>query len=327
LVPIVLVVCSPQLAAAEDLPRTGAPLPPALEKTIPESLEDLRAIEAHVKTVVERVLPCTVGIRLGPNQGSGVIVSKDGFVLTAGHVSGQPDRDVQIILPSGKKLKGKTLGANRGIDSGLIKIIDAGDWPFVEMAQSKPLKKGQWCLATGHPNGYQNGRAPVVRLGRVLEVTKSHIRTDCALVGGDSGGPLFDMHGRVIGIHSRIGNSLASNIHVPVDTYRESWDRLAKGEVWGGGLLGTATDAYLGVRLDPEAKNCKISVVAEGSPAEKAGLKVNDIVLSADGKKVSTGEEFRSFLSNKKPGVQLTLQVRRGEETITLKVTVGKRPT
>ncbi|MCL6480244.1 MAG: trypsin-like peptidase domain-containing protein, partial [Firmicutes bacterium] len=82
-----------------------------------------------------------------------------------------------------------------------------------------------------------------VRLGRVQWRNENLIRTDCTLVGGDSGGPLFDMHGKVIGIHSRIGPSLATNLHVPVNTYRQTWDRLAQGEVWGGrnsrGAVGT----------------------------------------------------------------------------------------
>src|SRR5207249_1980480 len=106
--------------------------------------------------------------------------------------------------------------------------------------------------------------------------------TDCTLVGGDSGGPLFDMQGRLIGIHSRISNSITANIHVPVDTYRDTWDRLAKAEVWGAGIGGRASaDAgYLGVECDDSnPKACKITRVITGSPAEKAGLKVGDIVV------------------------------------------------
>src|SRR5205807_1727365 len=97
---------------------------------------------------------------------------------------------------------------------------------------SADLKKGQWVITVGHPGGFRPDRSPPVRLGRVIESTKSLVRTDCTIVGGDSGGPLFDMTGKVVGIHSRIGAPLSANIHVPVDTYRDTWDRLVKGEVW-----------------------------------------------------------------------------------------------
>src|SRR5207245_204744 len=124
------------------------------------------------------------------------------------------------------------------------------------------------CMAIGHPGGYQKGRNPVVRLGRIQTNSKTFVQTDCVLVGGDSGGPLFDMHGKVIGIHSRIGNLITANIHVPVDTYRETWDRLAKGDEWGP-FSGKQSDAYMGLGLDPESKNCKVVEVNPDSPAAK----------------------------------------------------------
>jgi hypothetical protein len=105
------------------------------------------------------------------------------------------------------------------------------------MGKASDLKKGQWVIAVGHPGGFRTNRTPVVRVGRVLYANPFLIRTDCTLVGGDSGGPLFDMTGKVIGIHSRIGPmALTENIHVPIDTYRETRERLARGESFGGPL-------------------------------------------------------------------------------------------
>src|SRR5262249_60443961 len=95
--------------------------------------------------------PAVVNVKIGMGQGSGVIVSADGYILTAGHVSGPPNRTVEISLADGRKVKGKTLGVNRSIDSGMIKIISEGKWPHVELGDSGALKKGQWCLAVGHP--------------------------------------------------------------------------------------------------------------------------------------------------------------------------------
>ena len=224
---------------------TQAPLPLPLVLKLhaaPDNIDDLRGIEKHVERVIERVNPAVVGVLVGPGQGSGVIISEDGYVLTAGHVSGKPNQDATVILPSGERLKAKTLGQNKGIDSGMVKIVPGDNdkdrkFPFLEMGKSVDLKSGQWVLAIGHPGGFRKNRTPVVRVGRILAANPFLIRTDCALVGGDSGGPLFDMQGRVIGIHSRIGGKeITENVHVPVDTYRQTWDRLAKGESWGGQL-------------------------------------------------------------------------------------------
>lgn len=314
------------------------PLPKAFDKATPENLKDLQEIEQHVKKLLDKVIPATVGLRIGGSSGSGVIIDEEGHVLTAGHVSGKPDQDVQIILHDGKKLKGKTLGGNRGIDSGLLKITDKAEFPFIEMGSSADLKKGNWCLAVGHPNGYQSGRPPVVRLGRILDINKdkagkqTFLRTDCALVGGDSGGPLFDMHGKVIGIHSRIGLPITQNIHVPVDTYTETWDKLASGEVWGealfakkGGPKNFGSNAFLGVKVDPHAKDCKLLSVDPDSPAGKAGLKADDILVSIDGKKIATEADFNRLLGAKRPNDLIALEVRRGANLLTYKITLSKR--
>lgn len=303
-------------------------LPAAFQKNVPETLKDLQEIEEHVKKLVAKVTASTVGLQIGGASGSGVIV-KDGYILTAGHVSGMPGRTATIILPDGKRIKGKTLGANRAIDSGMIQITDKGEWPHVELATGD-LKKGHWCLAVGHPKGYYVGRSPVVRLGRVLEINKGYLRTDCTLVGGDSGGPLFDMHGNVIGIHSRIGPLITFNIHVPVTTYRETWDKLAQSEVWGNTMFGPkapkASNVYLGLRTFEEGAQLKIERVVDDSPAAKAGIMANDILVSIDGKKLGTNKELEALLSTKRPGNVIALEVRRGEKTLSLEITLSKRP-
>jgi serine protease Do len=221
--------------ARKGEPRAGASdqLPLVFGKEQPESIDDLKAIETQVQSVLAKIMPAVVGVRVGPAQGSGAIVTADGYVLTAGHVIGEPDRKAEVTLPDGRKLKAKTLGHNLGIDSGMVKIEGDQEWPHVEMGKSADVKKGQWVLAIGHPRGFNANRSPVVRVGRVLLVNPMFIQTDCPLVNGDSGGPLFDMTGKVIGINSRIGPKITENMHVPVDTYRQTWDRLAKGEKWG----------------------------------------------------------------------------------------------
>ena len=316
----VLLLVAPVISAAEM--ATAANLEKIFGGDAPQSVGDLKAMQEHLQKLTEKIVPCTVGVRVGPAQGSGVIISKDGYVLTAAHVVGRPNIDVTFVLPDGSTVKGKTLGMNRTIDAGLMKITDEREWPFVEMGISKELKEGQWCVATGHPGGYEKGRSPVVRFGRVLQNHDSVIMTDCTLVGGDSGGPLFDMQGRVIGINSRIAGPLNANMHVPVNTFRDTWDRLAKAEAWGS-MAGNAP--FLGVQGDPETKEAKISKVFPGTPAEQAGLKVGDIVLKFDGQEIAEFAKLSSIVADKAPGDKVKIQVKRGEETLDLEVVIGKR--
>jgi serine protease Do len=317
------------VAQADAADGSETPLPSAFAKVVPENKDDLAAIQRHVQGLLKKAMPATVGLIVGGAQGSGVIVTKDGVVLTAGHVSAMPDRDCKIILPDGRTLKGKTLGANHGIDSGMIQITDKGEFPFCEMANSAELKAGQWCMAIGHPGGWQKGRNPVVRLGRIQDIGKTFIKTDCTLVGGDSGGPLFDMHGKVIGIHSRIGELITANLHVPIDTYRDTWDRLALGEEWGKNPFGfrKASNAYMGLELDMDSKTCKILTVYPDSPAAKAGLRANDVFRMFDGKTITSQDDLLRRMATKRPGNEVDVEILRGEDTVVLRITLGKRPT
>jgi serine protease Do len=309
------------------------PLPAAFLKANPENLDDLKAIEKHLQEVAAKVVPCTVCIR-ATGSGSGVLVSADGLILTAGHVSGEPGRNVTVLMPDGKSYKAKTLGGNGTVDSGMVKITEAGTWPFVELGQSSAMKKGDWCLTTGHPGGFKTGRSPVVRVGRILEINDTtsarYIRTDCTLVGGDSGGPLFDMHGRVIGIHSRIGGSITANLHVPVDTYRETWDRLVKGERWGRGIgrnvPPTRGEPDFGLKLDPADKACTVTEVQSGSPAAKAGVKVGDVIKEIDGRATTTAAALLEEFKRQTPGDEVTFEIQRGPATLSVRVVVGRKP-
>lgn len=310
-------------------PALAQPLPAAFTKQIPAGVQDLQDIEQHVQKLVKRVMPATVNLRIGPVQGSGVIVNREGYILTAGHVSLAANRDVLIILHDGRRLKGRTLGANNGIDSGMVRITEDADFEHVEMANPATVAQGTWCLSLGHPGGYKPGRPPVVRLGRVQQSGATFIVTDCALVGGDSGGPLFDMHGKVIGIHSRIGDLVSSNIHVPIGTYRETWARLARGEIWGNPApLFTVTKAggaYFGVRAAPDKASLKIKAVTPGSPAERAGLKTDDRIVTIDNARFGSVDELSEFLKSRRPGTQINVHVQRRGETMTIAVVLGKR--
>ncbi len=213
-------------------------------------------MEAKSEAAAAKVLAATVGIinqslagggRMG--EGSGIVISEDGLILTAGHVMGQAGAELTVIFPDGRRANAKALGANFTRDSGLVKITDPGKWPHVEMGRSDELKPGAWCLALGHPGGVQKGRTPPVRLGRLL-VAGRHGRflmSDATVISGDSGGPLFDLEGRVIGIHSNIGMNVNQNQHVPIDVFRSQWDDLLASKTFG-----SPRDMQPAARISPE---------------------------------------------------------------------------
>ncbi len=297
-----------------------------LQGETPQSVADLKAIEIHVQGLIEKILPSTVAVQVGPAQGSGVIISPDGFVLTAAHVSGAPGRTAWLVLHDGTRISGTTLGVYRTLDAGLIKIDQAppaDEWQHAKMGESKDVVAGQWCLAAGHPGGYQADRPPVMRLGRVLSLNdNSTITTDCTLIGGDSGGPLFGMDGKVIGINSRIGNPLIVNLHVPVNTFRDEWDRLVKSDAWGH---TPGREPFIGVQGAPESNNATVHRVFPGTPAAEAGIKPGDLIVRFGQRRVADFTTLQSYVSDEEPGNRVTIVIQREDRTIELQLVVGKR--
>lgn len=292
----------------------------------PKGLAELQALEERLQQLNTEILPSVVNVRVGAAQGSGVIISKDGYVLTAGHVCIEPGRNVVFTLSDGRQVRGKSLGMNVELDSGLMKITQGGDYPALEMGDSDNLKPGQWVVATGHPGGYYPDRQAVLRLGRVLSRSNDVIGTDCTLVGGDSGGPLLDLEGKVIGINSRIGGPLTINLHVPVNRFRQQWDRLAASEKFGE---PGEQRPFIGVRGQSDAERAVISHVFQGSPAEAAGIEVGDVIVEFAGEPVSDFASLAALVSDTSPGdtVRVIVQRRGAEETQPqqreLRLTVG----
>lgn len=294
-------------------------LPAAFLKRAPTSVADLKAIEAHVQRIVPKLQAATVGVRSGRAQGSGVVISSDGYVLTAGHVSGKANRKVRLIFPDGKSVDGITLGAYNSADAGLMKITTPGNWPHVPVGELKDIDVGDWCLAMGHPGGFRKGRPPVVRLGRVIRRSLRTIHTDAVLVGGDSGGPLFDMHGRVIGINSRIGRSTTFNFHASIGAFSAKWDRMAKGEVWGS----RGRRPVMGVNGENHPKGCKVTDVPEGYPAEKAGIKVGDIITKFQGQNLKSFNDLIVAVAKMDAGDKVSVEILRGDQTLTITMKLG----
>lgn len=211
------------------------------------STDSILTIERQVTSLQTRLVNTTVAIRMKEASGSGVIVSSDGYVLTAAHVINPPtgtyapNQKCAVTLADGKTYDALTLGMNPDVDFALIKIEGATNLPVSPIGDSGTLRPGEWIVATGHPLGRRAGRPPVVRLGRVLgyldrdgeHAPPTKIVTDAPLISGDSGGPLFDLNGRVVGINVMIsGGGRRENVsmHTLINLPKWVMDNLKKGE-------------------------------------------------------------------------------------------------
>ena len=293
----------------------------------PKTPDELRLLQDQVQAVVRYARPAVVAIQIGDSVGSGVIVNAEGLVLTAGHVAMQPNRPVIFRFPDGSKARGRTLGLNKSVDSGMAQLTGKGPWPFVPAAPAGEIALGEWVIGLGQPNGYSRDRQPPVRLGRVLFENSRVIKTDVTLVGGDSGGPLLNLKGQVVGIHSRIGSELTDNLHVPISRYERSWDRLVSGEAWGDGIGDTEPvlqRPFLGLSIDQQAPRCVVTGVFEGMSAQRRGVRVGDVIREFDGQPVANAAELTPLVLAKKPLARVELAIERDGKLIKIEVRLGR---
>lgn len=299
------------------------------------TVEEMKAIETKVKAVIAKNTPTVVSLigETSPGAGSGTVISADGLILTAAHVT-QGNNYMIVVFPDGKHSRCKVLGANYRRDVSLAKIEQPGNYAFAPMGDSDKLQATTVVLAMGHPGGYDLRRSPPVRIGRISSTNLGgYLVSDCTLISGDSGGPLFDLEGNVVGIHSSISTSLTFNRDAPVNAARKDWDRLLAGERWGrlGGVSGGPparedTRAVLGGGLAPNSKDgVPITEVYANSPLEAAGLKAGDVILKLDGDSVRTTEALLARLNECGAGDKVKIVYRRDGTEQTVDVTLVSR--
>ena len=295
----------------------------------PKSLTDLKALQTQQSKVAAKIHQVTVNLQHGSTQGSGVLINEDGYILTAAHVAGKPKQKMWVVLHDGRRVEGVSMGVNRDTDAGLVRILKTRDennqpWPHAALpAVGERVKTGQWCIAGGHPGGWVSDRPAVIRVGRILAVTDSTVVSDCSLIGGDSGGPLFDLQGKLIGIHSRIGIDVDDNMHVPMNVYMESWDRLANSEAWGvlpgfRPIIGVTAD-----RQSDTKRECIIGTVAPRGPAAKAGIVPGDRIVRFHNAEITNFDRLKEEVDAMVPGERVNVEVLRDGKKVNLKLIIG----
>ncbi len=323
---------SPEVAPtpSDQSSETKIPVPEDLQEilsagTVPKTLAQLRLLEQQCGQISAAAKLCTVSIKIGQAQGCGVIIDGGGKVLTAAHVAMRPNKPATVILANGRRLKAMTLGLNKNVDAGMLQISpgqnEGAEWPHATLGNSSKLARGMWCIATGHPSGFDQARGVVTRVGRIARVNRSALRTDCALIGGDSGGPLFDLSGNLIAIHSRIGNDVEENLHIPIDNYSNSWDRLAAGESWGT-LPGFRP--VLGVQGNSRVEEAVIDVVRPSSAAKKAGIQEGDIIKEFGDRKITDFQSLKAAVAETMPGENVRVRGQRDGRPVFFRVVIGR---
>ena len=258
--------------------------------------------------------------------GSGFIVSADGYILTNAHVVENATR-VTVRLTDRREFQAKVVGSDDKSDVALIKI-DAKNLPTVRIGDPSKLRPGQWVVAIGSPFNFSNSVTAgiVSALGREVRGGSAYnyvnfIQTDVAVNPGNSGGPLFNMYGEVVGINSQIYSNTGSyaglSFAIPIDIANNVREQLiATGHVTRG-RIGVSIQQVTAALAESfgldRPRGAAVSSVDSGGPADKAGLKPEDIILSVNGRKIEQSSELPALIASIKPGTSADLEVWRGQ--------------
>jgi len=264
--------------------------------------------------------------RIEQNQGSGFIFA-DGLVMTNAHVVNGSDK-VIVGLTNGKKLKAKLIGQDFFTDIAVLKIEGKGPWPVAKLGDSTKIKVGDWAIAVGNPFGLENTvtlgiisnlKRNVTQLG-IYDKKLELIQTDAAINPGNSGGPLLNSSGEVIGINTliRSGPGAGLSFAIPINKAKEITKQLITN--------GKVVHPMIGISLIEESnfeKNnnaVKVGYVVPNSPAEKSGIKVNDIIIKVGNKNIKKTSDVINQITNNGIKKQINILLKRGNKFISLKV-------
>jgi serine protease Do len=304
----------------------------ALERRIIEVAERVKPSVVHIEAIVK------FGDRRAPVTGSGVVASADGRILTNHHVVERAEKVTVSVPGRRRKYPARILGTDPQTDMAVLRIEPDEPLPAARFRDQDDLRVGQWVIAVGNPYGLDGtvSFGIVSAIGRNLEIPgtlNDFIQTDAMIDRGSSGGPLVDLDGRVVGINSR-GQGRGIGFTIPIGQALDVAKRLEHGQLQRGYLgitmqpLDRELADYFGI---PEATGAVVNSVAEGSPAEQAGLVPGDIVTHFDGVAIEGEAEeelggFQRLVAGTEPGRGVSVEILRAGKAQTLAMTVGTQP-
>ena len=281
--------------------------------------------------------------RVAEAQGSGFIVSADGFVVTNNHVisldqQGAADA-VMVTLVDGSEYNARIVGRDPDSDIAVLKIDAKAPLPFVQFGQSSKARAGDWVIAIGNPFGLGG----TVTSGIVSSVNRNtgtgaydhYIQSDASINSGNSGGPMFDMRGNVIGINNWIvapsGGNVGIGFAIPADTAKPIVEKLIAGKVIERGFLGVSIQPITDEIADslglPHNRGELVRAVPPGLAAAQAGIKPGDIVLKVNGVEVTPDRTLSAIVADLTPGTRIPIELLRQGRAQTVTAVVAKRPT
>ncbi|MBD59341.1 MAG: protease [Citromicrobium sp.] len=280
--------------------------------------------------------------REGQSLGSGFIISADGYVVTNNHVVTPQGRgtveEITVTMPDGTEYEAEMVGKDAESDLAVLKIDRREPFPFVKFGDSSQARAGDWVVAIGNPFGL-GGTVTSGIISSVLRTAGAgaydrYIQTDAAINRGNSGGPLFDMQGNVIGINNAIlspsGGSVGVGFAIPAETAAPIVERLRRGETIERGYLGVGigpvTDDFAAALGLPRNRGEVVQSVVDGEAAARAGIEAGDVVISVDGKDVTPDQTLSFLVANIAPGTTVPVTLIRDGKRRTIRVTVGTRP-
>jgi len=268
--------------------------------------------------------------------GSGFIIDSNGYILTNAHVVAGAD-EITVRLTDKREFKAKVIGTDRRTDVALIKI-DANGLPVVKLGDPNKLKVGEWVLAIGSPFGFDNTVTAGIVSGKARSLPQENlvpfIQTDAAVNPGNSGGPLFNLRGEVVGmnsqIYSRTGGYMGLSFAIPIDIAMDVQNQLRNSGHVRRGRIGVVIQEVTKELADSfglaAPQGALVNAVEKGGPADQAGIKVSDIIITFNGKNVSRSAELPRIVSATHPGSKVNMAVWRGGAIKELSVTVGEIP-
>jgi len=295
-----------------------------------------------LRTVFARVAPSVVSIqsmkinkakphgRFETIAGSGVIIDKDGQILTNAHVV-DGAASLSVGLDSRHRVTARIVGLDPVLDLALLRVETASPLPVARLGDSGEVRVGDEVVAIGNPIGLEQTmtRGIVSALNRLLPGISDEpmIQTDAPINPGNSGGPLLDQSGHVIGVNSQIetggsNGNVGIGFAVPSNTVREVVPALTRGE--------RIERAFLGVQTSPASTSnqsgAQVQSVVSGGPADRAGIRSGDVITHVDGKTVGEPSDVTQAISDNRPGEAVTIELQRNGSKVTVTATLGTRP-